>query len=428
MKKIFTLILLALSAITVNAQEKHYSAAGDNGYWYQFYVEGDGTANITWLHKSPEATLPANLVIPDSLVEEIKNGDEIIETNKYKVTTIGDVMTSSNYAICNAADGWDAIESITISEGIEEITSSAFWGFPVKWVSLPSTMRTIGSYVFDGCTQLERIIFNGIPRSVGEKLSGWNEATSSYYASVVCSYENVAGVKKALMGYNNEITIKVWGAEMKETEEVYAGLVNGIYADSVSVTRTLNAGEWTPITLPFNLSQEQFQTTFGNDTKLAELTGFENDEAKFTSVAAGDTYFVANKPYLICTTKAMSDFKVRWVRLITDNTNLNQTAGDLKFSGTLNYSSSGYRGQFVYEDGIIVKKMAPVMAMSGFFENNNAFVDEFTVTIDGVPSGIQNARLDSELKSMPIYDLQGRRVSGKTKGLYIQNGKKLVRR
>ena len=46
-----------------------------------------------------------------------------------------------------------------------------------------------------------------------------------------------------------------------------------------SMRRTIKAGEWNTIVLPFTLTKAKAEAAFGSDVELAEFTGFETEYA-----------------------------------------------------------------------------------------------------------------------------------------------------
>ncbi len=63
------------------------------------------------------------------------------------------------------------------------------------------------------------------------------------------------------------------------------------------VNRTLNVGEWNTICLPFSLTKDKLQATFGDDVVLMEYRSVANGKMVFAEVA--DKRLVAGIPYLI---------------------------------------------------------------------------------------------------------------------------------
>lgn len=63
----------------------------------------------------------------------------------------------------------------------------------------------------------------------------------------------------------------------------------------VVLIRTIKANSWNTIVLPFAMTEEQIEATFGDDAQVAQLTGFSGNTLHFTTV----TEMNANEPYMI---------------------------------------------------------------------------------------------------------------------------------
>jgi len=63
------------------------------------------------------------------------------------------------------------------------------------------------------------------------------------------------------------------------------------------VNRTLHAGEWNTICLPFSLTKDELQAKFGDDVVLMEYKSIANNQMQFAEVA--DKRLAAGVPYLI---------------------------------------------------------------------------------------------------------------------------------
>ncbi len=60
------------------------------------------------------------------------------------------------------------ITSVTIPEGIEKINGQAFCGTLITSIELPSTLKEIGFYAFEGCTELKSITIPNKVKTIGE--------------------------------------------------------------------------------------------------------------------------------------------------------------------------------------------------------------------------------------------------------------------
>ena len=206
----------------------------------------------------------------------------------------------------------------------------------------------------------------------------------------------------------------------------------------VRVRRTITAGEWNTICLPFAMSADQVKTVFGNDVLLGDFKGYEvkDDESisvKFDQVSAIE----ANHPYIIKVETAMDEFEVDGVDVdpqdaeinlgtkrrpksiigtyvaetVIDNGCLFLNSGKFWYS-TGSTKTKAYRAYFDFDD------LLPE------FEDNYAnarMLIVFNENVTGVNDVRQAAANDGR-----VYNLQGQQVEKPGKGLYIKDGKVIM--
>jgi len=81
-----------------------------------------------------------------------------------EITIPGNVTTIGSNAFKNALDTdlleEDDLPTVTLEEGIKKIFYGAFYGYPVKEITIPSTVITLAADVFSNNEQLETVNFN----------------------------------------------------------------------------------------------------------------------------------------------------------------------------------------------------------------------------------------------------------------------------
>lgn len=214
---------------------------------------------------------------------------------------------------------------------------------------------------------------------------------------------------------------------------------------NVKVMRTITAGVWNTICLPFAMTAAQVTTVFGDDVQLAEFKGWEtteyNDDDDPTAISvsfANVTAIEANTPYIIKVSTALTEFTVDGVDIdpeedpaVTVGKKSKGTLGS--FTGSYvpvtieeeclflnnnkfwyskgNTSMKGYRAYFYFQD-VLAEYTATAGARIIITDNN-----------DGGATGIQTPKT---VVDEFYYNLNGQRVEKPKKGLYIHNGKKEV--
>lgn len=215
-------------------------------------------------------------------------------------------------------------------------------------------------------------------------------------------------------------------------------------AVDVRVIRTITAGNWSTICLPFAMTAAQVTTAFGDDVELADFTGWEttewnadDDPTAISVTFANVSAIEANHPYVIKVSSAMTEFTVDGVDIDPDDDPAvsvgKKSKGTLgTFTGSyvptpideeclfLNsnkfwYSTGktnmkGYRGYFYFQD--VLASYTSSSAVKMFF-----FVDDEETHIEGLQS--------EQLNEDDVYDIMGRKViKPNHRGVYIVGGKK----
>lgn len=210
---------------------------------------------------------------------------------------------------------------------------------------------------------------------------------------------------------------------------------------NVKVTRSIKANEWSTICLPFAMSADQVKTAFGDDVQLGDFQGYEvKDDGETIGVKFADAAAIEkNHPYIIKVGADVAEFTVDGVDIDPEEEPMinfgtkrkpkafvgNYVAGTAIENGCLFLSDNkfwysvgtttikGFRGYFNFDD------------LLPDFEDNYAAARVMMMFDDDVVTGI-DASLSSKGEHR-YYNLGGQRISHpKKKGLYIQEGKKLI--
>ncbi len=240
-----------------------------------------------------------------------------------------------------------------------------------------------------------------------------------------------------------------------ETDTSLPSFTFGEKAD-VTVTRTINANEWSTICLPFGMTAEQIEDAFPEtNVQLADFIGCSepelDDEDEVMSFSFKFSTNVAeiepNHPYLIKVDKKVESFEVDGVTL-TPSDELSIDLDEIKWrqGGKWYYDYNSFIGtyeaqtevpenclflngnKFWYSTGATKMK-----AFRGYFYSYNVLGDAYkngansnvSLTFNDA-DGILSVKV-GDLPTEGTYDLQGRKVVGSLKrGIYIVDGKKMV--
>lgn len=243
-----------------------------------------------------------------------------------------------------------------------------------------------------------------------------------------------------------ETTLMVGGKSytvLDETSTVAPTAASGV---DVKVKRTIKANSWSTICLPFAIPAEKLTAAFGAGVEVKDFTSWSSTEEGdnivgitigFTAVTAME----ANHPYLIKVANAITAEE----GFTVDGVDIDPEAEPVKQVGTTKKTKGYFYGTYVanttvpeynlfisndrfyYSNGSTKMK-----AFRGYFDLYEylSSLDEAGARIsilDEDVTGIANVKTLS-VESRDYYDLQGRKVENPGKGLYINNGRKVVKR
>lgn len=261
---------------------------------------------------------------------------------------------------------------------------------------------------------------------------------------------STTSAEELLANVNFGITISENRVLLDETSTV-APVASGEPVD-VKVRRTITAGNWNTICLPFAMTEAQCKAAFGDDVKLADFTGYEATEdgdnivgitVNFTDATAIE----ANHPYIIKVSSPVSEFTVDGVEIDPEE-NPRVSFG---YTKSKKYHPNDFNGTYVadfdfYNDATsyplflsgnnfyyATENTRHMKAFRGYFDFDDYLSEadpeseaRIVISIDDDPTGIVSIS-SSEKHDNIYYDLTGRRVEKPGKGYYIVNGKKIFK-
>ncbi|MBO4462569.1 MAG: hypothetical protein J5797_00045 [Prevotella sp.] len=201
----------------------------------------------------------------------------------------------------------------------------------------------------------------------------------------------------------------------------------GIYPQ-VKVTRTLTKDKWITAVYPFELT---LTAAFSSFVSVATLSSY-NDGALAFSTSSKNT---ANVPFLMrCTDASAASLASSGITLsnveVKAATATDATAGDASLKGV--YASTDITNaekNYVLKDNTIYSvgaAGATIPAYRAYIQlAQNADPARLTFFVDGETTAIEGITAN-EGNEGNVYNLQGQRVTKAQKGLYIQNGRKVL--
>lgn len=246
--------------------------------------------------------------------------------------------------------------------------------------------------------------------------------------------------------------VNVHTVVLDETSTVAPTAANDV---NVIVKRTIKAGNWSTICLPFAMTEEQVKTAFGNDVELADFTGYDIEEdgediVGITVNFDNATEIEANHPYIIKVSAPMTEFTVDGVDIDPEDVpcvSFGFTTGKgskavyhpIDFNGTYVadfdfYNDAVQRALFISDNKFYyaTENTKHMKAFRGYFDFDDLITEtesssaRISMFFNGEITDINKVSEKKSDKSGVIYDLQGRRVNKPIKGIFIMDGKKVV--
>ena len=223
------------------------------------------------------------------------------------------------------------------------------------------------------------------------------------------------------------------------------------------VKRSIKAGQWSTICLPFAMTAEQLTEAFGEGVALAEFTGYEVEDNNYSGPSGITLQFtklaetagtVANNPYLIKVTKDITytdGFTVKNVTLDPiNNARVSITKEDDELNAyTIHFyayliKSKLPKNSFFISESKFYKVTTSDKYIKGFragFRLTNiapAFAKPMGIDIDGEATGIFEIKANERTLTDGVYTINGQYVGKNVdsntlpKGVYIINGQKKI--
>lgn len=306
---------------------------------------------------------------------------------------------------------------------------------------------------------------------------------STLKLSDVTAYNKITATEK---GTIEGTTLKDYTYKIGETEIAPVAGVSIPQFYSITLTRTFKPNQWTTLTLPFNLTEEEVQRIFGAGTQLIQLNNgtINGNAARLEFIYHEIQNVLPGHPYLIKPTGVEVDETNDATASVDNVENGNITAftvyskcvnpfisqvdidcGAYTFKGTPDYCTAnetnngvpGYSVNYAENDIFISEgngklyvsggssygkgyrawiakdasaSAAKISSISLVIDNPGDDDDNETTTID--MADVDPDALNALGVATGVYNLNGQKVSDDMqnlpKGIYIVNGKKIIRK
>lgn len=207
---------------------------------------------------------------------------------------------------------------------------------------------------------------------------------------------------------------------------------NGKTVD-VKLTRSLKAGAWNTICLPFDVTTEQIKNILKAEGMVRE---YADDDATAQTITFKkvEGNMKAGEPYLIKPTEDITSLAFEGVTITAIEGNLQGKAYGI--CGTLGKYTMKTDGTelFLNAAGKFVAPAAATNTMKGFrayfMVPSGSSAAAININIDGETTGINSIETNATVNGK-VYNLNGQYVgnslNGLKKGIYVVNGKKVIK-
>ena len=273
----------------------------------------------------------------------------------------------------------------------------------------------------------------------------WSNAENGLTTRLLKLWTNYTNGQWMLVAEDDIQTVTI---TLNETDaaEAYSNNQKTEIASSATVKlrRTFTVNSWNSFCVPFAIDNAQLTSQFGTDVKLAEFTGLDASNVKFTTVSAAE----AGKPYLIKPTKDNTDGYYEFsgvTSLLASPTTQSQsyttegTTNGVTFTGSFCKTTAPSRSFVLRKNEVY--HLTSDMDMKGFrayFTNSTNASENSTAKVTGwmlddTTDGITSVE-DMGAMTFDVYNTAGQKVRSKAKsldalpaGVYIVNGKKITK-
>ena len=385
----------------------------------------------------------------------------------YRCSSLTSVTIPNSVTSINAYTfgGCSALSSIVIPNSVKNIGANAFSGCSLASVDIPNSVESIGAYAFSSCSSLTSVT---IPNSV-TSINAYTFRGCSALSSIVIpnSVESIGAYAFEACSSLTSVTIPnsvttiggnafIWCSNLNNVT-VY--LEDPITINSSTFSNSTNATLYVPIGSKDSYLAANYWKNFKNiiemgdditissvgmgtfcSTHPLDFSGTDGIKAYIVSAFKPSTGEVtltritdvpANTGIVV---KGDADtYSIPWgagetvvanmLVGVTENTVLNKVNGD--YTNYILAKKNGNLGFYAVSDGSTLSAGKAYLPLPTAQLPSNAGARQMTMVFDDETTGIQQNISRTELNS-DYYDLQGRRVSMPTRGLYIVNGKKVV--
>ena len=390
----------------------------------------------------------------------VKRGQQALVSMRYNITYDDDNLTYRGFEI-----------KMRLPEGIKLVNDTVFPGkdlvqaVPKAWIKCNTNKEgetVILAFQIDN---------KDYPQGEGELLNFVIEAdASANLGSLSCTTTHIEFSEhpsgSAVILDNSSFNINVVEYERRVIDENDTDFaVASVWKEDIEVKRSIKAGIWSTLCLPFPMTTAQVKEVFGENVQLAQFKD-NTTEYKQRELANGtireDTVLVinfescnlaegiiANHPYIIKSENSFESFNLDNVIVEPD-----EEGAFIEYEEQITPRRTEWRGsmfgilkkQVIYDHALYLsdnklyssnnttmKAFRCWLEVAGW-ESDNASVSSIAFSVDGETTGIEGLTVNGkEIVDGKVYTLSGaclgnaQDLQGKLpRGIYIVNNKKVI--
>ena len=334
--------------------------------------------------------------------------------------TIGNSVASiGNYAFYYCS----SLTSVTIPNSVTSIGLAAFNKCTgLTSVTIPNSVTSIGGYAFEGCTGLTSVTIGNGVESIGE----YAFANCPELLDVYCYAENVPFTQSNAFedSYPENPTLHVPAASLQsyKSTEPWKGFAN-IVALPIQYELSVSSAGYATLCLAYNAEIPQDVEVYvaekvdGDCLKMKKVEGVlpamigvivKANEGTYAFIQSEDTPAEIGENLLVgsvVNTKVGAKENTSYYILAAPDDNNNEVG--------------------MYRVELIDDKFE-CMANKAYLPLESS--DPARISFDfGTETGIRELKCENENVKTEIYDLSGRKVENAQKGIFVVNGKKVIK-
>ena len=353
------------------------------------------------------------------------------------------VANISGMAFC----GCSGLTSVTIPEGVTNIGDHAFWQCTgLTSVTIPSSVTSIGDGAFNACSSLTSITIPSSVTSIGEYVfygssltevislmeepfyidesvfSVWDEETQKAVFTTATLYVP-AGTKEkylATPAWNLFLNIVEMGLEPVEQGETVD------FGTDISEDTNIDGNTVGDIYYSISSGDGSYDPSEGcivvtsptDDETVSGVSGTDIFGEDFNAHFTGVVFKVAPGKGTIRVEAQTTGNMVLKVKIGDGDPITMELEGKLKVSFPYNVSEETYVYIYGGENSAAANGMR--------FAPATGSLKIYGIEVESVTDGIETATMIDDDSDAPVYNLNGQRVNTPHRGIYIQNGKKVL--